>query len=65
MISTKRDKTIRLAVAGVGNCASSLIEGICYYRQHPEDEHGLLFPVLGDEDEAFGLIKQNWATNPG
>ena len=47
MKSTRRDKTIRLAVAGVGNCASSLIEGICYYRQHPEDERGLLFPVLG------------------
>lgn len=47
MKSTKRDKTIRLAVAGIGNCASSLIEGISYYRQHPEDERGLLFPVLG------------------
>src|SRR5437867_9272033 len=47
MNSTRRNKTIRLAVAGVGNCASSLIEGISYYRQHPEDKRGLLFPVLG------------------
>ncbi len=47
MKSAKPDKTIRLAVAGIGNCASSLIEGISYYRRHPEDERGLLFPVLG------------------
>ena len=47
MNNPKRDKAIRLAVAGVGNCASSLIEGIAYYRQHPEDKRGLLFPVLG------------------
>ena len=47
MKTTKRDKAIRLAVAGVGNCASSLIEGISFYRQHPEDERGLLFPSLG------------------
>ena len=40
-------KAIRLAVAGIGNCASSLIEGIAYYRQHPDDQRGLLFPVLG------------------
>ena len=24
--------TIRLAIAGVGNCASSLVQGIEYYR---------------------------------
>lgn len=37
---------IRVAVAGLGNCASSLIEGIYYYRQNPEIEDGLLFPNL-------------------
>jgi myo-inositol-1-phosphate synthase len=26
---------IRISVVGVGNCASSLIQGITYYRQHP------------------------------
>ena len=40
-------KTIRLAVAGLGNCAASLIEGISYYRRHPRDNRGLLFPKLG------------------
>src|SRR6266498_6076510 len=39
-------KSIKVAIAGLGNCASSLIEGIQYYRQNPDSEAGLLFPVL-------------------
>ncbi len=39
-------KRIRVAIAGLGNCASSLIEGIQYYRQNPETDDGLLFPNL-------------------
>jgi myo-inositol-1-phosphate synthase len=35
---------IRVAIAGLGNCASSLIEGIHHYRQHPDSDAGLLFP---------------------
>ncbi len=41
-------KHIRVAIAGLGNCASSLIEGIHHYRQNPGLEAGLLFPTLGD-----------------
>jgi myo-inositol-1-phosphate synthase len=41
-------KCIRVAIAGLGNCASSLIEGIHYYRQNPGLEAGLLFPILSD-----------------
>lgn len=37
---------VRVAIAGLGNCAGSLIEGITYYRQNPGIEAGLLFPVL-------------------
>jgi len=37
---------IRVAIAGLGNCASSLIEGIQYYRQNPDSHDGLLFPYL-------------------
>ena len=39
-------KKINVAIAGLGNCASSLIEGISHYRQHPETNAGLLFPRL-------------------
>ena len=37
---------IRVAIAGLGNCASSLVEGVHFYRQNPETEAGLLFPIL-------------------
>lgn len=41
-------RKIRLAIAGVGNCASSLVQGIYYYQQfvegngHPVDTTGLM-----------------------
>jgi len=41
---------IRIAIAGVGNCASSLIQGIAYYRSlgknHPDRSLGLMHYVL-------------------
>ena len=46
MTSTKPGP-IRVAIVGLGNCASSLIEGLYAYRQHPQDNAGLLFPDLG------------------
>lgn len=40
---------IRLAIAGVGNCASSLVQGIEYYRNAPHDQEvpGLMHVELG------------------
>ena len=47
---------IRVAIAGVGNCASSLVQGVHYYSKvgrngngHPngQDCVGLMHPVLG------------------
>jgi myo-inositol-1-phosphate synthase len=39
---------IRLAIAGVGNCASSLVQGLTYYRDKKSVETaGLLHPELG------------------
>lgn len=39
---------IRIAIAGVGNCASALIQGLYYYRNlGAEEAAGLLHPVLG------------------
>jgi len=43
-------KEIRIAVAGVGNCASSLIQGIHHYNHHyepGEETIGLAHPLLG------------------
>src|SRR5579863_10361358 len=40
---------IRVAIAGVGNCASSLIQGVTYYKDaNPADDvPGLMHVVLG------------------
>ena len=41
---------IRVAIAGVGNCASALIQGVEYYRNAKEDEFvpGLMHVKFGD-----------------
>ena len=42
-----RDK-IRIAIVGVGNCASSLLQGIRYYHgRDPEDAIGLMHWDIG------------------
>ncbi|MCD4823427.1 MAG: inositol-3-phosphate synthase, partial [Phycisphaerae bacterium] len=41
---------IRVAIAGIGNCASSLIQGIHYYREvfaNGDEVVGLAHPTLG------------------
>ena len=39
---------IRVAIAGVGNCASSLVQGIDYYRQNPQELTGLMHSRIGE-----------------
>jgi myo-inositol-1-phosphate synthase len=48
-MSTAARKTVKLAIAGVGNCASSLVQGITYYADADPDERvpGLMHVVLG------------------
>ena len=41
---------IRIAIVGVGNCTSSLVQGIPYYRNVSESNQfvpGLMHPILG------------------
>lgn len=40
---------INVAIIGVGNCASSLVQGIHKYREIPDDEivPGLMHPTIG------------------
>jgi myo-inositol-1-phosphate synthase len=42
--------SVRVAVIGVGNCASSLVQGVQHYRQAPSDAFipGLMHARLGD-----------------
>ncbi len=41
--------TVRVGIIGVGNCASSLVQGVAHYRDAPADEFipGLMHTVLG------------------
>jgi myo-inositol-1-phosphate synthase len=41
--------TIKVAIIGIGNCASSLVQGIYYYRDKKvEDAIGLMHWIIGD-----------------
>ncbi len=42
-------RKVRVAIVGVGNCASSLVQGVEFYRNAPEDERvpGLMHVNLG------------------
>jgi len=46
---TMGDKKVRVAIIGVGNCASSLVQGVEYYRNARDDEKvpGLMHVNLG------------------
>ena len=48
-MSGSQEKKVRVAIAGVGNCASSLVQGIEYYREaDPSDSvPGLMHVELG------------------
>ena len=39
---------IRIAVAGIGNCALSLIQGIEYYKNNDKEVIGLMHPEVDD-----------------
>ena len=44
-----QDGRVRVAIVGVGNCASSLVQGVHYYRDAADDEFvpGLMHVNLG------------------
>ncbi|MCU0653408.1 MAG: inositol-3-phosphate synthase [Candidatus Pacebacteria bacterium] len=51
MADTQARKKIRLAIAGIGNCCSSLIQGINYYKYVGADDEavpGLMHNVIGE-----------------
>ncbi|MBI2026633.1 MAG: inositol-3-phosphate synthase [Deltaproteobacteria bacterium] len=40
-------KKIKIAIAGVGNCASSLVQGLNFYSSHHEDAPGVAYKDVG------------------
>ncbi|MBP1735328.1 MAG: Myo-inositol-1-phosphate synthase [Deltaproteobacteria bacterium] len=37
---------IRVAIAGIGNCASSIVQGLSYYTKHSDEKIGLMHPKI-------------------
>ncbi len=48
-MSAKKQDKIRVAIIGVGNCASALVQGVHFYREAPDDAFipGLMHPRVG------------------
>ena len=47
---TERSRSIKIAIAGIGNCFSSLLQGIYYYKDVKDEKKlipGLMHNVLG------------------
>ena len=40
-------REIRVALAGIGNCSQAFLDGIEFYRQHPEESRGLMNVEIG------------------
>jgi myo-inositol-1-phosphate synthase len=40
-------KQIKIAIAGIGNCAQALLHGIEYYKNNPKDQRGLMNHEIG------------------
>ena len=56
--TTQTSGKIKIAIIGVGNCSSSLIQGIHYYRsKHPEEAIGLMY---WDLKTAFPAHFEGW-----
>lgn len=41
------NQEIKIGIIGVGNCAKSLVEGVQYYIENPDDKVGLMYPDIG------------------
>src|SRR3954454_23615402 len=50
-----KSKKVRVAIIGVGNCASSLVQGVQFYQDAPVDAFvpGLMHTVLGGYHVVF------------
>src|ERR1051326_4314686 len=48
-VTLSKNGKVRVAIVGVGNCASSLVQGVHYYRDAQEDQFipGLMHVNLG------------------
>jgi len=52
--------TIRIAIVGIGNCASSLVQGLEYYREGTNDAVGLMHWEMGGYRPADITVVAAW-----
>jgi myo-inositol-1-phosphate synthase len=57
---TPPPRQIRVAIVGVGNCASSFVQGLQYYRQGTNDLTGLLHAEIGGYRPADIRVVAAW-----
>jgi myo-inositol-1-phosphate synthase len=46
-MSSNQSKKVRVAIAGVGNCASSLVQGVTHYADATDEVPGLMHHTIG------------------
>jgi len=56
---------IKIAIAGIGNCASSLIQGIEYYTAERKDSIGLMHLDLGGINPRISKLLLPLTLTPG
>ncbi|MGK6354994.1 inositol-3-phosphate synthase [Sphingomonas sp. DT-207] len=59
MLSPER-RGINVAIAGIGNCASSLVQGIAHYRAGANDTIGLMHQELGGYEPSDIRVVAAW-----
>ncbi|SFR77688.1 inositol-3-phosphate synthase [Sphingomonas jatrophae] len=57
-------RPIRLAIAGVGNCASSLVQGLSFYARGSNDLTGLLHAEIGGYRPSDIRVVAAWDVDP-
>ena len=63
-LMVQRVEKIRVAIVGVGNCASSLIQGLSYYRTRPRSAVGLMSEMVGHYSAAdIEIVAPNLAAS--
>ncbi|MBC7460227.1 MAG: inositol-3-phosphate synthase [Thermoleophilia bacterium] len=46
-MSSNQNNKVRVAIAGIGNCASSLVQGVTHYRDATDEVSGLMHHTIG------------------
>ena len=62
----KNDKKVRVAIIGAGNCASSLVQGVQFYKDAKDDDRvpGLMHVNVGITSEILNSLPPSTLSIP-